>query len=145
MEKLRVLRERFMTLASDAKFIKGGMDELREWNSVPKIRANFGKLYDFVRRCVLVMEATAKDIAVAQGEIQGKEKRKALADALDALIILPAYLEPFDGFIINLAIDFAVRNLNARLGHDWGVPRILGWIRQGKDLLDYVGRGRGVR
>lgn len=139
LEKVRVLKERFMVLAADAMYLKEGMDELREWNSVGKFLGNLGKLYEFVQRAVLVMEAAATDLVSLQGDIQGSEKRKALVEALDTLIVLPAYLEPFDGLVIQLAVDFAVRGLNDRLGHDWGVSRIIEWIRRGKDLLDYAG------
>jgi hypothetical protein len=139
MDKIKALKERFMVLASDAKYIKEGMDEFHEWNSITKLLGNLGKLYDFMHRAVLVMEASARDILSIQGEIQGRDKRKALVEALDAMIVLPVYLEPFDGPLLQILVDFSVRSLNDRLGHDWGVPRILDWILRGKDLLDYAG------
>jgi len=138
-EQLKTLQERFLVLASDAKYIKDGMDELSEWNSLSEFVGNLGKFYDFCTRCVLVMEATAKDLVALQVEVQGEDKRAALASAIDAMVVLPAYLEPFDGLVIKLAIDFAVRSLNDRIGHDWGAGKILEWVQKGRDLLEYAG------
>lgn len=56
----------------------------------------------------------------------GKEKRDAVVEKLDAMLKLPAYLEPFDGPIIGFFVDLAVSKLNAFAGHGFGTAALTG-------------------
>lgn len=50
----------------------------------------------------------------------GEEKRAYVVKALDELIRLPLWLEPFDGVIFSALIDLVCKRLNAKYGHIWG-------------------------
>lgn len=58
----------------------------------------------------------------AERELRGKtgrEKRDAAVKKLDDLIVLPPFLEPFDGPIIGFLVDLVVDKLNTSLGHNF--------------------------
>ncbi|MCR5335375.1 MAG: hypothetical protein K6E42_02335 [Synergistes sp.] len=50
----------------------------------------------------------------------GSDKRAYVIKALDELIRLPVWLEPFDGMIFGALVDLICSRLNARYGHIWG-------------------------
>lgn len=137
-EKIALLKQQFLVLASDAKTVKTGIDEFKEWNSIPKLITNFKTLYEFVTRCVLYMEVVAKELVALEADIKGQDKQDALIAALDSLIQLPAYLEFADNLILKALINCAVDKLNGILGHDWKTAHVLTVVRKGKDVLAYV-------
>ena len=137
-EKIALLKQQFLVLASDAKTVKTGIDEFKEWNSIPKLITNFKTLYEFVTRCVLYMEVVAKELVALEADIKGQDKQDALISALDSLIQLPSYLEFADNLILKVLINCAVDKLNGTLGHDWKTEHVLTVIRKGKDALAYV-------
>ena len=51
--------------------------------------------------------------------VKDAEKKKALVKFLDDAIDLPFWAEPFDGLVLDLAIDGIVGYYNAKLGHGW--------------------------
>ena len=67
-------------------------------------------------------------------DLQGEDKQKAAAEALDALVPLPWFLEWADGPIFKFLIGLAVQKLNAEHGHDWS----------GVDVLREAGATRGL-
>ena len=50
----------------------------------------------------------------------GAEKRKAVIEKLDDMIVLPSYLEWVDDIIIGKLVDMVCDKLNDFAGHDFG-------------------------
>lgn len=50
----------------------------------------------------------------------GSDKRAYVIKALDELIRLPVWLEPFDGVIFGMLVDLICDRLNKKVGHVWG-------------------------
>ncbi len=139
MTNVERIREALKTLVFDAKYLKSQMDELSEWNSLGKMKANFSKLTDFVGRVVIFAELAASKIKGEVVSLQSKDKRDAVVSYLDDLIVLPWFLEPLDGPVIAALVDFVVGKLNDRLGHDWGLVKIEALAGSGRDVLDIAG------
>ena len=64
----------------------------------------------------LVLE-TEKTLGLEGAE--GAEKKDYVVQKLDELIILPWWLEPFDGPLFELLIDIICTRLNDKFGHEW--------------------------
>lgn len=123
------------TLFNDVLFLKQSMDEVSEWNSIPKLMANASKLYDFAQRVVLAVEMVVADIGGDLEGLKSDDKRQAAADFIDALIPLPGVLEAFDGMLIKMMIDFLVDKINARFGKSWNLDWLRNAVKIGKDWL----------
>ena len=50
----------------------------------------------------------------------GAEKKAYVVGKLDEMVMLPWYLEPFDGVIFGALVDFICARLNTLYGHGWG-------------------------
>ncbi len=48
-----------------------------------------------------------------------EKKRAYVVQRLDDMVLLPWYLEPFDGAAFGLVVDYACDKLNLIMGHDW--------------------------
>jgi len=82
----------------------------------------FDKLpQDLMQLVPIVMQGVTKveEYASQAGGLTGPEKKEVLVKALDELIKLPAYLEPFDGPAIGWMIDYVVLGINKLLGKNW--------------------------
>ncbi|MCF4150237.1 hypothetical protein L2W58_00240 [Dethiosulfovibrio sp. F2B] len=138
-ENVEKIKEALSTLVADAKYLKERMNELSEWNSLKKVRENLSNVVDFVGRIVVFAELATSQVKDEISGLQSKDKRDAVVEYLDGLIVLPWFLEPFDGPIIRGLVDYAVDKLNERLGHDWGLDRIEELATHGRDILDIAG------
>lgn len=75
-----------------------------------------GKVTDFIRLAVRVVEDLGRDLA----SLEGGDKKEVLVDWLDSVIELPFFLEWFDGKVIAMIIDYAVEWFNAKFAdHTW--------------------------
>jgi len=100
-------------LVEDYSEALGGMDSVGEWNSLREIRGNIGEVRRLVEATVVLFE----DIADQSGLIiKDSKKRAVIVAALDDAIVLPFYLEPFDGTLIGYGVDWVASELEERFG-----------------------------
>ena len=66
----------------------------------------------------------------------GAEKRKAVIEKLDDMIVLPSYLEWVDDIIIGKLVDMVCDKLNDFAGHDFGEIELT--ETQERDIADEI-------
>ena len=66
----------------------------------------------------------------------GAEKRKAVIEKLDDMIVLPSYLEWVDDIIIGKLVDMVCDKLNDFAGHDFGDAELT--ETQERDIADEI-------
>ena len=70
-----------------------------------------------------IKQWTVEQVMWAEKNLKGKngaEKRKAVIEKLDDMIVLPSYLEWVDDIIIGKLVDMVCDKLNDFAGHDFG-------------------------
>ena len=139
MSNVDKIRTSLETLVADARYLKSQMDEISEWNSLGKIKANVSKLRDLVGRIVIFAELATSQIRSGLTDLTSEDKRTAVVGYLDSLLVLPWFLEPFDGPLLGALVEYVVRKLNGALGHDWGLAKVEALVARGRDVLDIAG------
>jgi hypothetical protein len=81
------------------------------------ILSKFAGVIPIATEAVHVVEKIAADVEGAG--ISGSEKREAVVTFLDGVLILPVWLEPFDGPLIGKVVDGVVAFYNTKIGHKW--------------------------
>lgn len=76
------------------------------------IKENIQRGKEWIIEQVLWAERTLKGKS-------GAEKRAAVVQKLDDMVVLPIWLEPFDGPIFGVCVDLACSMLNDMYGHIW--------------------------
>ena len=121
MNIVEKILERVKGLMADMAFCWGKMDTLAAWDSLAEIKANWAMLVDLAPRVVLCVEFISSQLKAEVGTLaQSAEKRAAAVAYLDALLVLPPYLEWLDNMILGYLVDSVVAALNKRYGKDWG-------------------------
>ena len=136
MDMVKLLQDKLVILVEDYKVTKEKMDEISEWNSLTKIRANTIEIKEFIQRLVILMEAISTDVTGEVGAVvMSKDKRNAVVNAIDDMIKLPWFLEMFDGLAIGIIVDGVCTALNTVFGNDWNVEEVKKQIAKNKDIL----------
>ena len=122
MNIVDVIMDRLRALMNDMSYVWGKTNELREWDSLAEIKANWNMLMDLATRAVLCVESVALQVkAELQLIATSEEKRKAAVAYLDGMIKLPVYLEWMDDMILGYIVDMTVGALNRKYGKTWDV------------------------
>lgn len=125
---------------SDFKILKDQIDDVKSWDSLPKIIENISKLRNFITNIVVTVELAVNIVKEGVDDYQkipSEEKLNIAVKILDDAIKLPFWLELFDEHILKILISLSVDYLNDRLGKDWEIKWIKEALNNGTDFEKY--------
>ena len=134
MNPVEMLKKYLLEHIEGLPEVQALVGQLRSMKGIGDVVANALTLSRLVGAVVLLVERGSKQLMGFVADLQGEDKQKAAAEALDALVPLPWFLEWADGPIFKFLIGLAVQKLNAEHGHDWS----------GVDVLREAGVTRGL-
>lgn len=114
-------------LLDDGGVVIQSMNETSEWDSAKDVIANVASLYKFVYKVVVAIEEATVLILKETDEfleIGSEDKLEAAAALVDKYLILPFYLELFDGPAIKIIISFVVTFINDKFGDVWDIVEV---------------------
>lgn len=114
-------------LLDDGGVVIQSMNETSEWDSAKDVIANVASLYKFVYKVVVAIEEATILILKETDEfleIDSEDKLDAAAALVDKYLILPFYLELFDGPAIKIIISFVVTFINDKFGDVWDIVEV---------------------
>ena len=82
---------------------------------------------------------TIEQVMWAERSLKGKngaEKKKAVIEKLDEMIVLPSYLEWVDDVVLSWLVDRVCDKLNLLTGHDFGEIKLT--ETQERDIADEI-------
>lgn len=88
------------TLSQSADAI-ASMDEIKEWNSLSDLERNVSTIKQLIETTVDTIEEVEDHL---EDVLSDPELRDLVIDSLDALIVLPHYLEWMDHLILRLLV-----------------------------------------
>ncbi len=86
-----------------------------------------------------IKQWTIEQVMWAEKNLKGKngaEKKKAVIEKLDEMIILPNYLEWVDDIVLSPLVDRICDKLNEVMGHDFGKIQLT--ETQERDIADEI-------
>lgn len=115
----------------DIEGVKGKLSGLKQidWNpfdddgdEYDTVFAEIRHNWDLIWDALTALVQTAERIVVGGVTLTNVQKHEAVVSALDKALVLPWYMEPFDGVALGMLVASAVKFMNKV---DWGVEGTL--------------------